>query len=312
MYLRDLVDSESEWAKYTEMLAYLADFLEDCAKHLLRAHAVVVQAASKDAKFCHATIIFLVRHVCEFVDGIAVLARSGCAEPCKPLLRSAFEAKLGVCYILEDDSERRALAYQVAHAHSRIKLFRKMKEDEQAGKEFRKLIESDPLFGRIALPKEDWQSGIDNMERLLARLEYAPIERKWQTTKKAKKGREPQWYELFGGQSSVRELALHLKQVLCYEFLYRQWSTTVHAGGCLENFAVDKEGNRVVRPIRHPDGLQQMASIAASLCIELSRRLIDRYAPEKKQDFSKSYMDNLRERHLRISNKQPLINVPWK
>jgi hypothetical protein len=187
-----------------------------------------------------------------------------------------------------------------------------MKEDEQAGKEFRKLIESDPLFGRIALPKEDWQSGIDNMERLLARLEYAPIEREWQTTKKAKKGRKPQWYELFGGPSSVRELALHLKQVFCYEFLYRQWSTTVHAGGCLENIAVDKEGNRVVRPIRHPDGLQQMASIAASLCIELSRRLIDRYAPEQNQAFTQAYATNLQQRYLRISNKQPLINMPWK
>jgi len=311
MYLRDLVDSESEWAKYTEILAYLADFLEDCVKHLLRTHAVVDQAASKDVKYYHATIISLVRHVCEFVDGVAVLARSGCAEPCKPVLRSAFEATLGVYYILEADSEKRALAYQVAHAHARIKRYRKMKEDEQSGKEFRKLISSDPILGHIRLPKKDWQSGINEMQQLLARPEYTPIEKEWQAKKKVK-DREPHWYELFGGPSSVRELALLLKQVWWYEFLYRQWSTAVHAGGCLENIAADKEGTQVVRPIRHPDGLQHMVSLAASLCIKLSRLLIDRYAPDRNQEFLQSYMKNLRQRYLRISNKKPLINMPWK
>jgi len=130
--------------------------------------------------------------------------------------------------------------------------------------------------------------------------------------KKAKGHGEPKWFRLFGGPSSVRELALQLKQVFCYEFLYRQWSTVVHAGGCLENIAADKDGKPVVRPIRHPDGLQAIVSFAGTLCIELSRLLVERYSPDQREAFVGEYVTNLRDRHLKISSKCDLIQAPWK
>jgi len=311
MYFRDTITSNSDWTQYEALLRNLSEFVQDCVSHALKAYRVVEQAGAGDGKYYHATAILLVRHLCEFIDGVSVLVARGCSEPCKPLLRSAFEAQIGLLYILEGDTERRALAYQVAHAHYRMKLFRKMKEDDQAGKELRKLIESDPVHGQVRIPKEDWQSGIDNMERLLARPEYEPIEQEWRRAKKAK-GREPPWFELFGGPSSVRDLAHHLKKVFSYEFLYRQWSTAVHAGGCLENIAADNDGNTVVRPIRHPDGLQALVSFAASMCLELSRRLVAIYAPEQSEAFAADYVANLRQRHLEVSDRHGLIRAPWK
>lgn len=312
MYLKDLVESEWDWTAYEALLGTWASFLEDCVRHLFRAHAIVDESAAKDGKYCHATVTMLIRHVCEFVDGISVLTARGCAEPCKPLLRSAWEADLGIHYILKADLEKRALAYQVAHAHSRIKLYRKMKENEQAGREFRELLASDPIYGQVALPQKDWQSGIEAMERLLARAEYAPIEEQWQTTKRRKKGGDPKWFQLFDGPCSVRQLALHLKQVFCYEFLYRQWSTAVHAGGCLENVAADEKGNMVVRPIRHPDGLQAMVSFAGTMSVQLASLLVEHYAPEQLGAFRESYIANLRQRHLDVSGKSDLIRAPWK
>jgi hypothetical protein len=311
MYFKDLVQSQSDWAKYEAILGRLSCFLQDCVKHVLSAHAVAERSAAQDGKYHHATIFLLVRHVCEFIDGVSVLAASGCSTPCKPLLRSALEAYLGICYILEADSERRALAYQVAHAHNKAKWYRKMQEDEQAGKELRRVMADDPLLGQVSLPKEDWKRAIGNLEKMLARPEYAPIEAEWQTVGKTRK-HEPQWFELFGGPGSVRELAIHLHQVFCYEFLYRQWSSAVHASGCLESIAAGEGGKAAVRPIRHPEGLQALVSFSGTICLQLARLLVEHYAPEQRKHFAEAYVANLQQRYLEVSSKTNIITAPWR
>ena len=55
----------------------------------------------------------LARHVAEEADAFSILLEKGCVEPCKAHLQSAFEAALGLRYILEADSEQRTTAYHV-------------------------------------------------------------------------------------------------------------------------------------------------------------------------------------------------------
>ena len=160
MYLRECVESESEWASYKGVLKDFSEFTGHCVAHLISAYRVAAQAAAKDGKPHHLTVMLLIRHVCEFVDAISVLAREGCAESCKPLIRSAFEAMISVWYILDGRSQERALAYQVVHAHKKIKLYRKMMANEQAGKAFRTPRSADRLAS-TRLPESDSQFGAD-------------------------------------------------------------------------------------------------------------------------------------------------------
>ena len=311
MYFKDLIASESEWLRYEQLLRSLSKYIADCISRLLSVYHIVEQHAAKDRSFHHATVGVLVRHVCEFTDGVSVLVVKGCSEPCKPLLRSAFEAVIGVCYILEKDSERRGLAYQVAHAHKKIKLYRRMKPNEQSGKELCQLMQSDPVGATIHLPTLDYQRMIDDLDGMLKRPEYATIEQAWNTAKKKRRA-DPYWYSLFGGPSNIRSLAIYVKHALWYEFLYRNWSDTVHAGGCLENRAKSEDGTHVMRPIRHPDGLQAWVSLAGTMCLELCRRLIDHYAPDQRERFRIDYVNNLQARLKAICDHSNLINAPWK
>ena len=107
----------------------------------------VAQIASvQDRCYSHATVLMLTRHVIESVDGVSVLVERGCAENCGPLLRSAFEAQLGLLYILDTDSKRRALSYQVAHAHRKIKAYRKCDPNDLLGKQLRAELK---VFNRV-------------------------------------------------------------------------------------------------------------------------------------------------------------------
>ena len=311
MYFKDCIESKSQWSSYERVLTQFAKFVEDCVRHLMKAFPVVEQVAAKDGKRYHATVTLLTRHVCEFIDGVSVLSASGCNESCKPLLRSAFEAFISVCYILEKDTERRALAYQVVHAHNRIKLYRSMMPTEQAGQELRKTIQSDPIGVKVNLPILDYQKAIDNLENLFLRPEYAGVEQAWQMAKNQSRG-EPKWFSLFGGPINIRALAIQTKHGGWYELLYRRWSEAVHAGGILDNVAISANGQSVFRPIRHPDGLQATVSLAGGLCISLARQLIEHYAPDRKKEMDAAYVSTLQKRYLEVSSRKPLITASWK
>ncbi|MAX38813.1 MAG: hypothetical protein CME33_19830 [Gimesia sp.] len=152
MYFRDLVESEEEWQNYEILLSDLAGFVRDCVQFLIDASDVAQIASVQDRCYSHATVLMLTRHVIESVDGVSVLVERGCAENCGPLLRSAFEAQLGLLYILDTDSKRRALSYQVAHAHRKIKAYRKCDPNDLLGKQLRAELKDDPMtkvFNRV-------------------------------------------------------------------------------------------------------------------------------------------------------------------
>ena len=92
---------------------------------------------------------------------------------------------------------------------------------------------------------------------MLAEPDFQPIEQEWQSLK-AKRKHDPEWFSLFGGPQSVRDLAIRVKWAGTYEFLYRTWSNEVHAGRAMESIG-RRNGIIVMRPIRHPEELQQAA-----------------------------------------------------
>lgn len=309
MYFRDLVEPSKEWLKYEVLISDLARFIEDCARYLMDAFDVAQVASAQSKCYSHATVLLLSRHVIESIDGVSVLAERGCAENCGPLLRSAFEAHLGVMYILEADSVRRGLAYQVAHAHRRIKLYRRCDPNDPIGRQIRAELNADPLLCVIDTIPGNLQAMVANLEKLFTKPEFAPIEQEW----KAKRGgKDPEWFSLFSGPHDTRSLAIHLKLGAIYEFLYRSWSDVIHAGSGLNHIgASDQPGAVVLRPIRHPDGLETACTLAAQFCFSTARALVEKYDPAQKERFRQTYLEQLGSRFRQVS-KGKLITAPWR
>jgi hypothetical protein len=258
----------------------------------------------------------LSRLFCEQLDAVAILASQGCAEPMKPLIRSAFEASLGVQYILKKDSERRALAYQVAHVHRQLKLHRKLDPAEEAGRELRKSIQDDSIGNSVldSLPQVDFRKIIGNLTGTLAKPAFEPIEREWVRTKKEVKG-DPAWFALFGGPRTIRALACQLGKAFWYEFVYSDWSDVVHAGSGMSHVAkntIAELDMAVIRPLRHPQGLQGLIVLVTGMCLELTRLLLDKYGTEtQRQEMRHYYMTHIRGRWQELTAKE-LIKAPWK
>jgi hypothetical protein len=316
VYFKDLLPSDADYEQYKKVLRQFSEFILDCISLPLAAYKVAEQSSYGDGKLHHSPVLMLIRHFCEQSDAVAVLATEGCAVPVKPMIRSAFEASLGVHYILEKDSGRRGLAYLVAHTHRRIKLYRKLDPTDQAGKELRTRIQNDPMSTSVlqALPAFDFQKLIARLTGMLAKPPYDAIDREWTRRKKELKS-EPSWFSLDNGPRTIQALALHLRKGGWYELLYSDWSDVVHAGSGMGSVAKNTSGGElpvVIRPLRHPEGLQDLIVLLAGLCLELSRRVLKVYGSEADQkEMQEKYNAKIRDRHVQLTQGN-LITAPWK
>lgn len=314
MYFKDQLPPDADYAHYKALLDQFAAFIRDCLQLPQQAFDVAMKASYGDGKMHHSAVLMLTRHLCEQLDGVAVLASEGCAEPAKPLIRSAFEAWLGVLFILEKDNERRGLSYHVAHAHRKIKLYRKLDGANEAGKEQRKRIKGDPIGEEILdlFEATDLGPRVLRLEHMLSQSPYSAIEAEWRRVKKSKGA--PNWFSLFGGPSSISALAHLLGKAFWYDFMYSEWSDAVHAGGGMGHIAENRsarDGSVAVRPLRHPDGLQSLLVLAAGIATDVSREILSKYGSDADREMMRRfYIDNLQSRYREIS-QQSLINVPW-
>jgi hypothetical protein len=287
MYLSDLVQSSEDRQRLDADLRQHANYLCECVKVLIEAHKAADIAGGKDGGPHHISVLMLSRHVIEMIDGVAVLVSQGCIPVCELPLRCALEAFLGVLFILEKDNKNRGLAYIVGHVHRRIKFYQRCDANHPAGQELRKAIQDD-LFGVSTWdqpPLEDYPKRIAAFEAMLRKPDYHPIEQAWQAARKPsgkpgqskrKKG-DPEWYALFSGPKSVKDLAYHLKFGGAYEALYRQWSDRIHAGSVFDSVGGSARAGASLRPLRHLEGVTSVSHLGGFFALMLAHRLIEVY-----------------------------------
>lgn len=200
--LFEINDSPEKAAEYEEYLQVCARGVHGCVKHLLRA----LQLMSPTSKeYRHGVVFTLARHVAEEIDAVSILIEKGSVDPTKLHLRSALEAELGIRYILQDDGERRALAYHVKETRERLRSNERADAGTIAGQKVREQLKDDPLATEIldAVSKNDFKEENESLKRMLSRAPFNEINQEWQN----QNGKYLAWHLLFGGPKSVRQLA---------------------------------------------------------------------------------------------------------
>jgi hypothetical protein len=312
MHFLDQLKDRGQIQEYEAVLAQLARFVEDCARLVTDAYELAQKRTYTEKKYHHATILLLMRHVVEAVDGVSVLVAKGSAENCGPLLRSGFEALASILYILKADTERRALAYQVAHIHKKIKLYRKFIPTDNLGRNIRADLIDDPLVSIFDQPGIDWQKMIENLENTFSKPEYAPIQAEWERLKEARRGsQDPHWYALFGGPSDLRKLALQVGKGSSYEILYRHWSDFAHASGAFNNISKGSVAGVAIKPVRCPEGIEQVCNFAAQISIETVMSVVKAVVSDMWPHFQQRYINDLRPRLGEILTRK-IIKINWE
>lgn len=279
--------------QYLAWMELYGSGLQKSAQYLLRAIQLMLANETREGQYRDTVVLLLSRHVAEEVDAASVLVKAGCIDPCKSHLRSAFEAELGIRYVLEKNSEQRALAYLVKHIYERIRFYDKLDPNSQSGKQMRKEIKKDEAT--IAILSSLPELGIDEarmeLRDMLRRPPFDIADSEWKRVKKKQNGR-PNWYTLFDGPQDARKLAIYLDRGGWYDFLYSDWSGHIHAGSTAFNVGRNESedsASKNLKPLRHPEDVKDVYCFGRGIAIPVARLIADHYLSDVGKDDLQSF-----------------------
>lgn len=263
-------------------------------------------------------ILFFFRDMLEKSDAISHLIKVSSADPAKIILRSVFETSLQIEYLLDGDSEKKALAFLVWDKHQQMNMLKRYQPGTENNKRIRKAFNADTSFsdksfldrlpdvsGEIRDIKEVLESELSDTT-----LEYL------RTFKASKRPYPPQWYQLYDGPKSVKQLAEKLGKPFMYEVLYHGWSSNVHgtdifAGKILLNDSSEDENGNVtfdVAQLNLPTSAQQVTAHLLGFMLGAYTLFINKLLPSKEDEIKKWFL-GIQASFNQITQGEQLITV---
>jgi hypothetical protein len=198
----------------------------------------------------HTVALLLMNEFVESIDGVILLAERGSARNCLQLLRTAFEVNLSLRYLFEDKKvyRCRALAYEYFHKKSNLRWAEKCDPDSEVGKQLRAELAGDnfpDLFEMVG--KEcDTKAEAAKVKKSLNSVRYAEVRAELDRLKGEKK-KVPNWFSLWNGPRTIRDMAAHLKLLSAYESMYCMWSSVTHGEAALRRIKGKSENGLAAR-----------------------------------------------------------------
>jgi hypothetical protein len=242
----------------------------------------------------------------EMLDAISALVRISIVEPSKIQLRSALEASMSIAWILQEDSERRAMAFMVWNVHEELKWNHKFDEKTPQGKELKQKLKDTAIENTQLPPSANIENARQNLNTLLTRPKYHAAEEEYQRLRK-EKIKNPNWYSFFGGPRNVEQLATKVGMTEWYELLYRQWSGVVHATDLLVGKVATSEGKTYIQKMRYPGEVETVYTLTVSMALKTYKRILEIFIPSKLEVFADWYVSEVRDLYMRLSSGNPVI-----
>lgn len=131
----------------------------------------------------NASVFFMYRNFLSIKGGIIPVIDTCSEESAEILLRCVLEYNANLKFILQKNTQNRALAYQVYHAIEKIKLYKKYDESTQEGKAFQQLWQKDDVARNLPFPTIDSTKNAEPLLRMLEREPFSLVKQEYYRTK---------------------------------------------------------------------------------------------------------------------------------
>lgn len=274
-------------------LAEFADLLDE-----LVAYGTHVLASALDAKRgapqSALPAIALLRRGFELGDGVAALIRMGAPSAAPPILRVVLEIYLQYKYLLQDEQDRRGLAFLYFELRRELGLLDRLDRNTPEGRELQGSAAGDEFLGRLNLDTIH----VDPNRRLpieqaLESSTYVEVRAEEMRIRRLKPKRL-NWYSLFDGPANLEQLAGRVGGKAMYQTFYRLWSESVHGLDAQHASLQTTSAGLVIRHIRNPDEAQRVTVFTAVFLVRLLRQAVISYTPDRKREFVTWYRSSVR------------------
>jgi len=245
-----------------EVINYATNVLKNC------------RSSNEAGKIEAFPLFALYAHTIQMADSVDVLISSGSGTPANLILRSLFEAKLSIKYLLEEDTDRRSIAWLVKYYDDEITYLEMMDPTIPKWQEYSEKYKDDDIYkvsGPPSLPRIP--AAIAKLREKIEQPSFAEVYEEYKN-RKTKRRPYPEWYSLFDGPSSIKRLAEHFKEGSGYEMQYRLWSRSSHAS---------KPSNAFL--IRNPLPIVNVTQTTVSYLLETTKLMINYFLPYQETSF---------------------------
>ncbi|MCA9783288.1 MAG: hypothetical protein H6678_03345 [Candidatus Delongbacteria bacterium] len=248
-------------------------------------------------------LLLLFRHSLETLDAIGVLLRAGAVEPCKMLLRGLFESLLSSEYILQTDSQRRALCFLVGYLNWEVGMSERLNSASSQGRRFRRKLNKDRILNGLRLPELAGESPrVLELERLLAQPLFEEVNREFADLKR-RTNRTPIWYSMFDGPRNLESLAAHVELPGLYEYLYRRWSGAVHGLEVFDGKLKGRDGIPYITQLRAIDNAQHVTLHTLWLQLQHFQSFVGTLLPERLPELDLWFLKELQPLYHLLSGE---------
>lgn len=264
-------------------------------------------------------LLMFFRNMLEKADSISILVRHSSIDPSKVLLRSIFETNLYISYLLEKNSEDRAMSFLVWDAIRQKQINLKFDTERPEFNHIRKILEQDILIADPNFLNElpSVKHIIESLNSLLNREDYKRVVKEYERTKQKDKT-NPAWYRFFNGPKNINELAIVLKLPFLYEILYRKWSGSVHSTDIIHGKIVEKKGsielngkvNTEIVQIRLPKDAQEVTSYTLLLLLRTYIVLKDKKITNRTDAIQRWYL-SVKDQLSEVTKKERLLKMEY-
>lgn len=271
-----------------EVVNYATNFYQRCQTS---------KAAEPDEAF---PVLASYLHIIQMTDAIEVLVSSVSVEPANLLLRSSFEARLSIEYMLEKNYKERAFSWLTKQIIDQMQQLEDYDQNRPPSKEFKTTVIPDEVRAIVGLPIIPNVS--DNILRLKESLKkpgYTEAYAEYTALVK-KRVKYPDWYSFYNGPRSLKELAEHLNHGSEYHYLYSSWSKMSHVSSTAHLTALSDDGSSVLGPIRNPKNIVHISTMALSILLETTQLLLNKYRPFETTRFTKWYAKEVQRKHIML------------
>jgi hypothetical protein len=253
-------------------------------------------------------ISMMLRHILELTDSVSILVKHSSIDPCKPLLRVVLETFLGLEYILEKDTQKRALGFLVWQSHKQLLLCQKMDPSDKSHSQFLQKLRADkstisgispPIIGNI-------NDQIENFKKTLALPLYAEAEAEYQRIISTG-GKVRTWYQLFSDIRNLEQLSNYLSRQALYEIPYRAWSGPTHGTDIIQSkLSVSDGGKAEIVQIRFIKDAQMVTNFAVTLAIFTYQVMSKNRMPKYKSKWAEWYA-SIRDSYLKLTGENLIV-----
>ena len=286
---KQLFDPELSKAAAKDRIAAAVALIEEIRNY---GHALFARCAYRpEGGDENMAILLLYYHLIEMLDAVGILVSESAPIPAELQVRAIFEALVSLSFILKADTPRRGHAYLVCAFAERIRFYETLDPSTPAGQRYRQALASDPNCAWVR-PERARPEEIDNLKSGLAQPGYAEAYAEYQ---RLSVRRPAEWYQLFGGPNTLRDMAREVGREGAYAGLYGEWSILGHAkDALLRHMTQGQAGGPAVRPIRNPETIPQTVNFAVDFALEATRLMIEKYRPGELTRYSEWYRREVR------------------